>query len=85
MPDCDGAEIKIVRAHAKLSLPLSFHQRKRRTEVRRLYRWAFKPLLPTVPTIGIPDTIHILQNKSQGSKQLWRQSIAWVWTWGRLR
>jgi hypothetical protein len=24
------------------------------------YRWAFKPLLPTVPTIGIPDMVGIV-------------------------
>jgi|GEM_PF-5952859 len=35
-------------------------QKETDTEVSVPYRWAFKPLLPTVPTIGIPDMVGIV-------------------------
>lgn len=41
------------------------------TEVPVSYRCPFKGLLPTVPTIGIPDTVRILQNETQRGKRLW--------------
>lgn len=56
----------------KINELLETTEKETGTEVPVSYRCPFKGLLPTVPTIGIPDTVRIVSNKVKRSKRLWQ-------------